>query len=93
MEGLNLLPYCRRGAPNRARTLYWEHEGNRAVRDGDWKLVGLHRGAWELYNVRRDPTELEDLAARERTRARRLESHYDSWAARNGVLPWPVRGN
>ena len=35
------------------RTLYWEHEGNRAIREGDWKLVGLRNQKWELYDMRK----------------------------------------
>ena len=45
------------------RTLFWEHEGNRAVRRGDFKLVAVHGGPWELYNIAEDRTELRDLAA------------------------------
>jgi arylsulfatase len=43
--------------------LWWEHEGNRAIRAGDWKLVALKGGGWELYDLSRDRGEQRDLAA------------------------------
>ena len=49
----------------RTDALYWEHEGNRAVRDGKWKLVSRHPDRWELYDMEADRSELNDLAARE----------------------------
>ena len=53
------------------------HEGNAAVRVGDWKLVRFHRrGAWELYNVVQDRTELHDRAAAEPDRVKDLAARY-----------------
>ena len=43
--------------------LAWEHEGNRAVRQGRWKLVALEGGPWELYDLETDRVESHDLAA------------------------------
>jgi arylsulfatase len=44
--------------------LWWQHEGNRAVRIGDWKLVAAGKDAeWELYNLATDRAESKDLAA------------------------------
>jgi arylsulfatase len=76
-------------APRRS-PLCWEHEGHRAVRDGDWKLVAIHGKPWELYNMADDRTELNDLAAREPARVRSMSAVYDAWAARCGVLPGPL---
>lgn len=70
------------------RTLFWEHEGNRAVRRGDFKLVAVHEGPWELYDLAKDRTELKDLAASRPGLVRELASLYDAWAARSGVRPW-----
>ena len=91
-EGRSLLSSFR-GAPPEERTLFWEHEGNAAVRQGSWKLVRRHRGggAWELYELRRDPTEMEDLAAAEPERVQALRALWEGWAARVGVRPWPVQ--
>ena len=43
--------------------MFWEHEGNAAVRIGQWKLVKRYPRAWELYDMDADRTELHDLAA------------------------------
>ena len=59
LEGMDLF----HGDSEKPRTLYWEHEGNRAVRRGDFKLVAVHGGPWELYDLEKDRTELSDLAA------------------------------
>jgi arylsulfatase A-like enzyme len=91
VEGTSLLPTMRGTGTGKARMLFWEHEGNRAVRDGDWKLVASHRQAWHLYNMKADRTELNDLAAAEPEREAAMANQYDAWAARCGVRPWPVR--
>ena len=70
--------------------LYWEHEGNRAVRRGRWKLVAEHDGSWELYDLETDRTELDDLADREPETRDELVEMYDAWADRVGVQPWPL---
>jgi len=48
----------------REGAICWEHEGNRAVRAGQWKLVSMHPGRWELYDMSRDGTEGRDLSDR-----------------------------
>ena len=69
VEGESFLPLLS-GAPwQRDRPIFFEHEGNRAVRDGQWKLVSRHPGSWELYDMQRDRTELHDLAATPRRRS------------------------
>ena len=93
MEGMTLLP-AMGGAPVVGRALFWEHEGNRALRVGDWKLVARHReqGArWELYDMDADRTEREDLAASQPQRVQRMAAMWDAWAERCGVQPRPVR--
>jgi arylsulfatase len=99
LEGESLVPVIRGDLHwRRSKTLFWEHEGNRAVRspgDGRWKLVRKFPGAWELYDMHADRTELHDLTAAEPARAREMAAAWDEWGARCGVLPWeqirPVR--
>lgn len=91
LAGESLLPALTGSDRPRAQPLFWEHEGNRAVRDGAWKLVQAHGSAWELYNIDDDRTELHDLAAAEPARLARLVAIYDAWAARCGVRPWPLQ--
>ena len=88
LEGKSLLGAMRNPKQVSPRTLYWEHEGNRAVRDGDWKLVAQHKGEWELYNVREDRTEMKDLAAKDPGRAARMKAQYEAWAKRANVVAW-----
>jgi arylsulfatase len=75
----------------KSKPLFWEHEGNRAVRMGSWKLVGEHDRPWELYNMMEDRTELSDLAPANPSRVNELDAVYRDWAARCGVLAWPPR--
>jgi len=87
LEGRSLLPVLRGAAPPR-RDLFWEHEGNRAVQDGRWKLVAVNKEPWELYDLVSDRTELKNRAAEEPDLVRTLAARYDAWARRCGVLPW-----
>ena len=90
MEGRSLVPAFADKAVERD-ALFWEHEGNAAVRVGDWKLVRFGRnGPWELYNLKADRTELHDLAADEPERAKELAAKWDAWAGRTNVKPYPA---
>lgn len=89
LEGESLLPAFERHTWTRQKPMFWEHEGNRAVRLGEWKLVGEHDGPWELYNMEDDRTELNDLADRNRAKVDELARLHDEWAERCDVLPWP----
>jgi arylsulfatase len=68
--------------------LYWEHEGNRAVRHGDWKLVAQHEQPWSLYDMSEDRPELNDLSGERPDLVSTLKSDYQQWAHNNNVLPW-----
>jgi arylsulfatase len=87
LEGQSLLPSLQKKARPRPGPIFWEHEGNRAVRLDRWKLVALHRQAWELYDVEADRTELNNLAARYPEKVKELAAQYDEWAKRCNVLP------
>lgn len=89
MEGKSLLP-AMRGAKPVERELYWEHEGNRAVRVGDWKLVSKHPEDWELYNLKADRTELNNLADAQPARVAEMKGKWEAWARRANVEPWEV---
>jgi arylsulfatase len=88
MEGQSLVPALENPGRVRERTLYWEHEGNRAIRRGDWKLVAKHKGPWELYDLAADRTELKDKAGADPARAKRLEADWNAWAERAQVVAW-----
>ena len=90
VEGESFLPALEGADWRREKPLYWEHEGNRALRIGDWKLVSKHPGNWELYNMIEDRTELDDLSTGESERVAMMSGLYDAWAARCEVREWPL---
>ncbi|MFB3827806.1 MAG: arylsulfatase [Bryobacteraceae bacterium] len=88
MEGRSILPALRgeRPAP---RTIFFEHEGNRGVREGKWKLACLAGGEWELYDEEADRTEMRDLARAHPEVVRELARKWDEWALRANVYRNP----
>jgi arylsulfatase A-like enzyme len=53
--------------------LWWRHEGNRAIRVGDWKLVAAGEQApWELYDLSIDRSESHNLATDQPERVQAL---------------------
>jgi arylsulfatase A-like enzyme len=89
LEGVSLVPLFRGNSWKGHDALYFEHEGNRAVRQGDWKLVSDYpANKWELYNLKIDRTELQDLSEKEPERVKQLATLYDTWAKRAGVIPF-----
>ena len=67
--------------------MFWEHEGNAAVRIGQWKLVRQYPEPWELYDLAQDRTELSDVAAQHPDRVGDMLAQYEAWAQRCGVIP------
>jgi arylsulfatase len=90
-EGVSLINSINGERGDRDRPIFWEHEGNRAVRLGDWKLVAGHNEKWQLYNIAVDRTELKDRAADQPAKVVELTALYEAWAKRCGVEPWPVK--
>ncbi len=87
LEGVSLKPAFSGKSLARKQPLFWEHEGNRAVRDGDWKLVAKENKPWELYDLKTDRSETHNLAAEKPELAKELEARWDTYAARANVLP------
>ena len=88
MEGKSLMPIFRTGTRRGHEAICWEHEGNRAVREGKWKLVSRHQDEWELYDLDADRTELNNLADKHPERVKSMADKHKTWADRCGVLPW-----
>jgi arylsulfatase len=89
MEGRSLVPVFA-GKVGEERALYFEHEGNRAVREGRWKLVAKGPGgAWELYDMEADRTETNDVASSNPAKVTELADKWEAWAKRSGAKPWP----
>ncbi len=87
LEGYSMAPIFE-DKPTSREALYWEHEGNCAIRMGQWKLVKRYPGNWELYDMEADRTEMHDLAANEPDRVRELADMWQGWAERCDVAPW-----
>ena len=90
IEGKNLLPVLRGESIANRGMLFWEHEGNCAVRDGKWKLVSSFPNTWELYDMDADRTELHDLADAMPERVNLMAEAYRNWAKRVCAQPWPM---
>jgi arylsulfatase A-like enzyme len=88
LEGQSLLPVLAGRTERREGALCWEHEGKRAVRTDRWKLVAMHQGPWELYDMSNDRTECDDLATAEPGVVAELSALYAAWAERIGVASW-----
>ncbi len=99
LQGESLLGALRGGSLER-ESIAWEHEGNRAIRQGRWKLVSEFpgtwtyfysyekAGAWELYDLEVDPTEMNDLAAEYSDQVASMTRLYQQWAKESLVVDW-----
>ena len=91
LQGRSLLPMIQ-GNAMEGRTLYFEHEGNRAVRDKKWKIVySNYTQKWELYDIIKDRSETNDLASNHPEIVSELAEKWDKWAAENFVLPSKIK--
>jgi arylsulfatase len=92
LEGRSLAPIFDGAEREPHPAIFWEHEGNRAVRQGRWKLVSRwaapSEGPWELYDLETDRTETNDLAGKDPARVTAMSRVYEEWARRAGVVPW-----
>jgi len=102
-EGVSLLRALRDPGALRGRPIYWEHEGNRALRDGRWKLVsyyneiheemaqvgtGPRTGPWELYDLAAERAELNNVATQQPKRLQSMIARHRAWESRAGVTDW-----
>lgn len=86
MAGVSLVPAFD-GNPLTERALYWEHEGNRAIRVARWKLVAKGgKGPWELYDMEADRSEINDLAQRFPGRVEQMAPEWADWPERANAL-------
>ena len=103
-DSRSLLPNMQGVERYNPETLFLEHEGNRAVRHGKWKLVsyyneargfidgpvgtGRRTGPWELYDMDADRVELHDLSAAHPQLRDKLIEEYGRFSERTGVSDW-----
>jgi arylsulfatase len=84
--GKSLVPALARDVTVPRESLWWLHEGNRAIRVGDWKLVAAKGAAWELYDLAADRSETKDLAATHPDRVKELTARWEKESAEYAAL-------
>jgi arylsulfatase len=81
LHGRSLLPTLAKDGSLKHEYLWWNHDGNRAIRMGDWKLVADHQMPWELYDLGKDRSEMHNLAAANPEKVKELEQAWTAHAA------------
>lgn len=90
LAGTSLMPVLK-GAPMPVRPIFFEHEGNRAIRLGKWKCVWTNfTKDWELYDIVADRTETSNLAADYPMIVKSMAGMWGKWATENYVHPEKV---
>jgi arylsulfatase A-like enzyme len=86
VEGKSLLPILGGKVRTPHDFIAWEHFENRAIREGNWKLVwSKEKKKWELYDLAKDRSEMHDLSATMPQKVQQLGTLYDGWATKVGV--------
>ncbi len=85
LPGTSLLPLLFNETASIHDTLYWEHEGGRAIRIGDWKMSSLPNRDWELFNLAEDHTEMTDLSEKYPEKVAQMDEAWKKWAKSVGL--------
>jgi arylsulfatase len=86
VEGKSLAPLLKQNKRESQPYIAWEHFGNKAIREGDWKLVWDDEvKEWELYNVRIDRIETNNLIKKNSEKFKNLLAKYTEWASKMQV--------
>lgn len=89
LEGVSIKPAFTGKNIGRKNPIFWEHEGNRAIREGKWKLVAERSERWQLYDLEKDRSELKDVSRQYPKVAADLETKYNAWYQRVHAEPYP----
>ena len=90
-DGKSLLPVLTKNTQVLHDTLYWEHEGGRRIRIGDWKMSSLPREPWQLFHISEDHTEINDLASQYPQKVAEMNEAWEKWATKIGVKIRPLK--
>ncbi|MEO0473002.1 MAG: sulfatase [Bacteroidota bacterium] len=80
IDGIDLMPFVRgkkQGRPH--QTLFWKKDGRAAMRDGDWKFIRFPDRPAELYNIVKDETEQDNLAAEHPDKLKKMYKAVFEW--------------
>ncbi len=80
LHGLSLVPDFASDGHVKHDFLWWSHEGNRAIRIGNWKLVADHQKPWELFDLSKDRSETENLATSQPDKVKELDREWNKHA-------------
>lgn len=88
LVGTSLFPAITEKVPSLHEYMYWEHQGNRAIRYGNWKAIRDEAGTeWELYDIVKDRTEKNNLTSQHPDVLKKLRNEWEYWAIKYNVLP------
>ncbi len=87
--GKSLAPVFARDGSVSHDYFWWYHDGNRALRAGDWKVVTDHRGPWELYDLRTDRCESHNLAGEHPDKVQEMARFWTQRMEEFRALAWP----
>lgn len=90
LQGVSFLDQLKGKDWQRGQPIFFEHEGNSAIRLGQFKLVRQHGLDWELYDMEVDRTELKNLRGKQGPLEAELSAHYQDWANKQGVEDWSL---
>ena len=97
LRGISLTPSFSGKPLERSKPMFSEHENNAFMIEGRWKLVGKGVSSpkgpeiekWELYDLKQDRTELNDLALTKKNRIKSMSKAWHAWSLRDKVYPKP----
>ena len=89
LEGTSLVKAFASADIGRKAPIFWEHEGNKAVRNGKWKILSNDGNPWKLFDMEADRTELNDLSGAQATRVASMDSAWKAWSERAFVPHQP----
>nr|MDA3853303.1 arylsulfatase [Bacteroidales bacterium] len=89
LEAHSLVDIIDGKSRTQAEAIYWEHEGGRAVRVADWKLVALPGGHWQLFDLSKDLSETTNVVTEHPEVVLQLKELWNAWAKKMN-LPIPV---
>jgi arylsulfatase A-like enzyme len=88
LDGRSLVPALQGSQSAKSpRSIFWRMGAQYAVRSGDWKMVSS-RGRVELFNLKSDIAEANDLSEKEPQKLKELQASFAAWNKENIAPLW-----